>query len=426
MSTKLDTTPRLHGRAECAPVHERTYMRILRRWLIWLSLLPIAAFAQAAPERQHLIIEELTCRGNEVTSCDFILGHLYLAPGDVVDEEEIGNARLRLASLPSFHSVDIYLEKGAARGLVRVVIEVREADPYTREWFGGTSYRIDDLSQLLAGRLTHQNLFGAGKLLDVLVVAIAPIQGHIREEYAARVQFVDPHWLGSKRTFFIAGLNGGVSEFGLPDGQQRQRLENVGVDLAVGRRIFDFSYLSLSSRYNPLIHIQQDLLSPDGGVERHQFSFHNHTFSLNYGWNSEDDPYFPTRGSRASLNWIWASTADDMITEGGFRKTWTDGRNTSWSVQIADSPGSEYRQRIDEHFAWMAGFARPIVGSQGGEIQRGRWYIEAGYSPQGRTERGERLREFGLKVGVRLETRSFGMVDLYAIGSGLLTEGNLP
>src|SRR5688572_14590309 len=127
----------------------------LAGWLLWLCLLPVAAFAQA-PERERLVIEELACRGNEVTSCDFILGH----------------ARLRLASLPSFHSVDIYLEKGETRGRVHVIIEVSEADPYTREWLAGTSYRIDDLSQLLAGRLTHQNLFGTGKLLDVLVVTV--------------------------------------------------------------------------------------------------------------------------------------------------------------------------------------------------------------------------------------------------------------
>jgi outer membrane protein assembly factor BamA len=400
-------------------------MRLLAGWLIWLSLLPIVSFAQVAPERERLVIEELACRGNEVTSCDFILGHVYLAAGDLLDEEELGNARLRLASLPSFHSVDIYLEKGEARGRVRVIIEVTEADPYTREWLAGTSYRTDDLSQLLAGRLTHQNLFGTGKLLDVLVVTIAPLDGRVREEYAGRVQIVDPHWRGSKRTFAIAGVSGGKDEYETLDAE-RVRTENFGVDLALGRRIFDFSYVSLSARYNPFIDVELTLPTADGNVERHTFSFDNYAFSLNYGWNSEDDPYFPTHGSRASLNWSYVSTARDMVTEGGFRKTWTTGNDTSWSVQISDLPGTEYRQRIDEHFEFMGGFARPIAGSSDGEVRRGRWYVEAGYNPRGHSPRGERRREFGLKAGVRLETRSFGMVDLYVIGSGLLTEGNLP
>jgi outer membrane protein assembly factor BamA len=400
-------------------------MRLLAGWLVWVSLLPTIASAQIEPERQRLVIEDLACRGNDVTSCDFILGHVYLAAGDFLDEEELGNARLRLASLPSFDSVDIYLEKGATRGRVRIIIEVTEADPYTREWLAGTSYRIDDLSQLLAGRLTHQNLFGTGKLLDVLVVTIAPIEGRARKEYAGRVQVVDPHWGGSKRTFAIAGLSGGSSEYETLDAE-RVRSENFGVDVTIGRRIFDFSYLSLYARYNPFIDIEQTLPGADGNVERHSYSFDNYAFSLNYGWNSEDDPYFPTRGSRASLNWTYASTARDMITEGGFRKTWTTENNTSWSVQIADLPGTEYRQRVDEHFEWMAGFARPIAGSSDGEARRGRWYVEMGYNPRGHSPRGERRRELGVKAGVRLETRSFGMVDLYVIASGLLTEDNLP
>ena len=103
----------------------------LQRWLIPLVLLlSLSCPGQAATDAETLIIEDFSCRGNAATSCDFILGHVYLAPGDVVDEEELGNARLRLASLPSFHSVQIYLEKGSARGRVRVVIEVTEADPY--------------------------------------------------------------------------------------------------------------------------------------------------------------------------------------------------------------------------------------------------------------------------------------------------------
>jgi outer membrane protein assembly factor BamA len=403
-------------------------MKVVVALLLWLSLLPAAALGQAAPQpeqpapeqagREQLIVDELTCRGNEVTSCDFILGHVYLAPGDPLDEEELGNARLRLASLPSFHSVDIYLEKGSARGRVRVVVEVAEADRYAREWLAGSSYRYDSFSQLLTGRLTQQNLFGTGKLLDLAVVTLVPVDGRVRSQYSARVQYVDPHWLGSKRTFLIAGMSGGRGDFENADAL-RIREENLGFDVTIGRRIFDFSYVSLFYRYNPLIDFEARLIGTD---QRTGGSFHNHALVANFGWNSEDDPYFPTRGSRASLHWIWSTTlVGDMVTEGGFRKTWTTSGGTSWSVQISDTPGTEYRGRVDEHFEWSGGFARPIARSADGEVRRGRWYVEAGYSPQGHTELNERRREFGLKVGVRLDTRSFGMVDLYVIGSGVDT-----
>ena len=396
-----------------------------QRWLILLLLLlPLSSLGQAAGDSEALIIEDFTCRGNAATSCDFILGHIYLAPGDVVDEEELGNARLRLSSLPSFHSVEIYLEKGSARGRVRVVVEVTEADPYAREWLTGSSFRFDSLSQLFAGRLTHQNLFGTGKLLDATLLAYVPLSGMTRSEYSARVQYVDPHWLGSKRTFAIAGLSGAhVDNEGLEE-VARQRVDLIGFDLTVGRRIFDFSYVSLFARYNPVVDVEQTLRLPDGSLEQGRESFETQAVGINYGWNSEDDPYFPTRGSRAVLSWFWASTSHDMLTDGGFRKTWTTAGGTSWSLQTQDTPGTEYRNTIDEHFDFQGGFARPIGASASGEVRRGRWYVQAGYTPQGLDQHGVDRKEYGLKIGVRLETRSFGIVEFYVIGSVLDTEGS--
>ena len=397
-------------------------MRLLPRWLLaWILLLSASAFGQAAPDlaaSDQLIVDEFACRGNVATSCDFILGHIYLAPGDTLDEEELANARLRLSSLPSFRSVDIYLEKGSARGHVRVVIEVAEADPYIREWLAGTSLRFDRPTQLLTGRLTHQNLFGTGKLLDLTMLALVPFDGQPRDEYSARVQYIDPHWLGSKRTFLIGGVSGGYSDH-QDRNEVRTRIDNIGFDVTVGRRIFDFSYLSVFYRHNTLAHVEQVLPTLDGGVERRSDSFTNHVLVANYGWNSEDHPYFPTRGSRASLSWSWISTLEgETLLDGGFRKTWTTDGGTSWLVQVSEAPGTEYRSQITEQFAWTVGVARPIAGSADGEVRRGRWYVEAGYE-MGHNVGGEHEREYGLKLGVRLETRSFGMVELYVIGSGI-------
>lgn len=398
-------------------------MRFWPRWLLcMLLLLPLAAAGQSAAGRDALIIDELTCRGNLATSCDFILGHIYLSAGDIVDEEELGNARLRLSTLPSFDSINIYLERGIARGHVRVVVEVVEADPYLRQWLAGTSWRVDSVSQMLAGRITHQNLFGTGKLLDLIMVAYVPVEGRKRGEYAGRLQYVDPHLLNNKRMYLIAGMSGGRAD-ATTINDARWETENLGFDVAVGRRIFDFSFLSIGYRYNAYARIDLTRRLLDGTVENFNANtFDNHVVSAAYGWNSEDDPYFPTRGSRAVLNWSWISTAGDRVTNGGIRKTWTTANGTSWVLQAADTPGTEYRSFVDEHFDFVGGFARPIGASADGEIRRGRWYVEAGYTPQGHSLRGERQKEYGLKIGVRLQTRSFGMVDLYVIGSALHTD----
>jgi outer membrane protein assembly factor BamA len=388
---------------------------VLCRWLIvFLFCLPLQTLSQSST----LIVEELECRGNKATSCDFILGYLYLSPGDPVNEDEIVNARLRLASQPAFRSVDIYLEKGSSRDRVRVIVEVDEADPYAREWLLGTSWRVDSLSQLLNGRLTHQNLFGTGKLLDVAAVAYVPLHGRVRSEYGARVQYVDPHLLDAKRNYLIVGAGGGINEFEGLD-HERFEVEAFGVDLTLGRRLWDFSYFSLFYRYNVYGDVRFALPRSDGSVDGGNASIVNHALVASYGWNSEDDHYFPTRGSRAVLRRTWTDITEPDW-DGGFRKTWTTASGTSWYAKFLEQPGTEYRGFIGEEMQASLGFARPIAGSASGEIRRGRWYVEGGYS-SGDTLKGDHVREYGLKVGVRFDTRSFGVVDLYAIGTGLET-----
>lgn len=390
----------------------------LQRWpLILLLLLPLTSPAQhvaASPAESpdDLVIDELICRGNVATACDFILGHIYLSAGDRVDEDELANARLRLSSLPSFESINIYLERGTARGHVRAVVEVVEADPHVREWLAATSLRSDDAHQLLTGgRLTHQNVFGTGKLLDTMLYASMPIDSVDRRGYVGRVQYVDPHWLGNKRTYFVAGLSGyhSTSDF---TGGGGFRSTSFGADVAIGRRIFDFSFLTLRYSYSGLADIKA--FDADGRDLPTGRPSDSDTISATYGWNSEDDPYFPTRGSRASLTASWSRRADDLTTGGGIRKTWTTNNGTSWILQLEDTPATEYRGTlINENFQYFGGFARPI--SAGDEIQRGRWYVEIGSAPTA-SQSGRREREYGLKVGVRMKTRTFGFADLYIIG----------
>jgi outer membrane protein assembly factor BamA len=128
-----------------------------------------------------MVVEDLLCRGNAATSCDFILGHVYLGRGDDIDEAELQNAQLRLSTLRTFESVSIYLEKGSERGKAVVVIEVVEADPIASEWMLGASHRLGAFTSITAGRLLHQNLFGAGKLADLSLVARVPLDGPTQE-----------------------------------------------------------------------------------------------------------------------------------------------------------------------------------------------------------------------------------------------------
>ena len=395
----------------------RTLLGFAHAWLCFLAVGPGAAVAQDLSESPPLVIEDLQCRGNSSTACSFILGQVYLLPGDRIDEKELQNARLRLASLRNFESVDIFLEKGSARGRAIVIVEVAEADPIVRELATGTSARHDAVTQFLGARLSHQNLFGTGKILDLTVRGRTELHGFPLEAAFVNLRYADPHLFDSKRYFFLAGAGygevHGTNKYG-----EFFDVESGGVGFSFGRRFWDFSYLIAGYDFLPKNEVTTGSFQKNGDfvIETRD---NQHVLSFGYGWNSEDDYFFPTRGSgfSAGFNWAFGSTHQENDAYLQFRKTWQTHGGSLWTIKIGGQPQTEYRRSFDESQLHTIGFARPIAPSEKWGIKRGRWYIEHGLDPAGTTPEDHAIYEFGLKVGVRLEIDSFGLVDLYVLGS---------
>ena len=367
-----------------------------------------------AGQADPLVVEDLRCRGNAATACEFILGHVYLGRGDTLDETELQNAQLRLSTLRTFESVKIYLEKGSERGKAIVVIEVVETDPIATEMLMGASYRLGAFRSVTAGRLLHQNLFGAGKLAELAVFAATPLNGLSEERYAASLRYADPHLFDSKRYFAIAGLSYVDAEVGTRYGNFNET--NVfRFGATIGRRLWDFSYLMVGYAYRARNDQLNGHWDDDGNfvIERER---NRHVIDFVYGWNSEDDLYFPTRGSSFHIGGGWdfgtVDDSDDFYLQ--FRKTWRLGNGYA-SIKLMGEPNHEYRQTFSEGQLLAAAYAYPFAPSS--TMRRGRWYVEGGYSFWGYDSAGHSIREHGLKLGVRLDTESLGLIDLYLFGS---------
>ena len=380
---------------------------------VWAALLAVL-LAVSAPARAQdvavavaedppLTVERILCRGNETTSCDFILSHLYLSVGDKVDEREIREATIRLSWLPSFESVSIYLERGSQRGRADVVVEVREANRVIWEATAGFHAQASSIGQFALGRATHYNLFGEGKILDAQVSSRLHIEGPIFRSTNWGVQYVDQHLFGSKRNFAAAGLwyqdfrrewdNGDVVD-----------AEQLGLDLTYGRRLFSFSYLTLGYQFRPLSNVDSRRREDDGRFDIHTGQIRGGA-QVTYGWNSEDDPYFPTRGSRLHYGWFRAIDGGDGQFL-SFRKNWRPFGAGVWSLILdTDSTvGFQYSRLFDA--------SKYVDGAR-----RGLWYVTPFTRPYYNTEDGRDFRELGIEAGVRFQTRSFGVVNLYVFGS---------
>jgi hypothetical protein len=343
-----------------------------------IALTPLACLAQVEESDSPLVVDDVQCRGNALTACEFITGHVYLGAGDRLDEEELQNAKLRLTSLSNFESVDVRLEKGSAKGRVIVIVEVTEANPLETEWLVGVSSRLEAVRQVLAGRATHHNLFGAGKFGSATAAGAIPIDGPETREFSAGLVYADPHLFDSKRYFAVAsvGYTNGRGE-DLYGSFGEAELLRFGAN--VGRRLWDFSYVWVGYGYRAKLDVRSGRWQKDG------------TFELDEDANRHANEFHFQ-----------------------YRKTWATDAGSLWTLKIGGEPSSEFRTSFGENQLLSFSYARPFAHP---DVRRGRWYVEPGYGQGGFAPGGREIHEVGLKVGVRLETRAFGLVDLYLMAT---------
>lgn len=272
-----------------------------------------------------LIIEDIECRGNENTHCDFIKKKFYQHIGDILDPDEIADARLRLGVLVQFKDIKVYLEKGSQRGYVVVVFSVLEAShiQYNVGLIGAYSERRSfsqslvydsetGFAQPITGEtieyedrytvkglffgITDFNIFGTGKVLDVRLGNQDSVQKTVRitpsedqsdsafnsyqfknRDYGAVISYYDPHLLSSQDYFMNVSLSQTVFDIG--------KIKSKYIEF--GKRFARYSSVSL-------------------GASRWEGASTLYIFK--YGWDSQDDTILPTRGS-----FFNATVVDDSI-----------------------------------------------------------------------------------------------------------------
>jgi outer membrane translocation and assembly module TamA len=371
-------------------------------WLLLVLLAPLAAFAQAPPAADPpLVVESLECRGNVITSCRFILGHLYLSEGDRLDEEEVQNAKLRLLWLRNFSSVSIYLEKGSERGRARVVVEVVEASAVNKELTYGFFSQNGSVGQLIQGRWTEQNLFGNGKVLDFKASLVTPFGGDKQSQHLVQLSYIDPNLFDSKRYYFSTDL----SFLDLDINRENDDLidvRQVALNLNFGRRVWDFSYFTAGFQYRPVSDRFWSIRQEDGEFEKTHDSSRG-SFIVSYGWNSRDDQYFPTRGSSFGLTVVSDRGRNDTDAGLFYSNTWTSSGGTTWIAAFgAPDPFTriEIQRRLEPFW----------------DARQARMFLQLGVSGAGRNLNGEHILSGGFTAGVRFDSAKLGVVTLYVLG----------
>lgn len=330
------------------PIKGKTMIRLFLVFLLYA----FSAMAQAdqtnitpvlltsEPASPVLIIDGIICMGNETTQCSFISKKYYQKVGDILNPDEIIDAKLRLGTLIQFKNIDVYLQKGRQRGHVVVVFDIKEAsnlqyelvyqhqyrkvnetfyncDEYSKPKYNQGSinlcdrniYNIGEVQNTLYGNIKNFNFLGSGKELTLELVQsktdnetdhfLEPLNDpentaswssrNIKRSKYLNVQYYDPHLFNSPYYYFNAyiDLSHLTHKSHTEDSngiyvEPKPTISNVNTWFSFGRRFGRHSFLSVNMSGSSTETI-------------------NHSYRLNYGFNSENDVLLPTSGSKFLL-----------------------------------------------------------------------------------------------------------------------------
>ena len=399
---------------------------MMRALLLLLALGPILCRAVEPDAQVTPIVEGVQCGGNLVTSCELIRRQSGIVVGKELDDIQVENARLRLEGLTKFRSVRIHLAKGTQKHWVIVVIDVVEASPLATAFAAGALLQLPHStgeSGVLAGRVTDYDLLGSGRSLDFAMVAAQPITGGYGNEYAARLEYRDPHLLGSSSFFFTAGAFYSQSSFNVAaivnpalGPADAGSGSGTGFDFSVGMHLDTYAYVTAGYRY--LVQLNHtgrgdDFLISDG-IFTTLNSAPGDAVLVTAGRNTEDDPSFPTRGWLLHAYNIFNPTSKEDNAGVLVRSTWRAGENAWWTFQAR--PFDSYRSLFDDDLGVSISYSHQLFTSDGERLRRARWYVGPGVTNIGEYYT-QRFIEVGAKAGVRFETKHFGTVNLYLIAT---------
>ncbi|RYZ06331.1 MAG: hypothetical protein EOO73_16840 [Myxococcales bacterium] len=163
-----------------------------------------AADASGSERGSHVplryTLEAIQVQGNTRTERRVVLRYIPFKPGSVfdVDDAEVQLSRYRLLGTGFFRDVQFSLKKGSARGLVVLVIDVKERNTIVINDVSmglaadaGRNGRVRPLSVYAGLDVAETNLAGTGITLGGAMAVAA-------EQLALRVKFLDPAFLGTK------------------------------------------------------------------------------------------------------------------------------------------------------------------------------------------------------------------------------------
>lgn len=227
---------------------------------------------------KRIKIEKININGNTVTRDKVIRRELKIKENDIYNEEKVRLSKTKLMQLGYFESVDFSTPRGSTDDTLILNIDVKEKPTGSFNLGAGFS-TVDKF--IFSASVAKQNFFGYGW------------SGQIAAELSSRrqlfyAQIDDPYFLD---TDWMLGLSGYRMVYRYQDFDR----ESVGGSISVGRRLFDYSSVSIGYTFEEVEVTDFSAIVPQ--IFRDNASGRTSEVSLTVARDTRDNRIFPAKGS---------------------------------------------------------------------------------------------------------------------------------
>lgn len=227
---------------------------------------------------KRIKIEKINIIGNNITRDKVIRRELKIRENDIYNEDAIRMSRIKLMQLGYFESVDFSTPRGSSDDTLILNIEVKEKPTGSLNVGAGFS-TVDKF--IFSASVSKQNFFGYGW------------SGTIAAELSSRrqlfyLQMTDPYFLDSEWML-------GLSAYRMVYRYQDFDRESIGGGGSLGRRIFDYSSVSLGYTFEDVKVADFSTIVP--AIFRETAGGKTSEVSFSMARDTRDNRIIPSKGS---------------------------------------------------------------------------------------------------------------------------------
>lgn len=232
---------------------------------------------------QKIFIEQINITGNTITRDKVIRREMRVMENSIYNEKLLRLSKQKLEQLGYFESVEVATPRGSADD--RLVLNLNVKEKPTGTFSIGAGYSSAE-SFLFTASVAKNNFFGLG------------ISGNISAELSGRRQqfsasITDPYFLDTRNIF-------SANAYRISTDFEDFRRQSFGGGVNIGRRLFDFTAVSMGYQIEDVKLNEFDLIVPEFFTENADGLSSSLVFSINR--DTRNNPLVTTKGTYLSVD----------------------------------------------------------------------------------------------------------------------------